>query len=266
MKITYRTHPALKYLKDGLTSVPIPPEDFALLDNDTLLREMNDTFKYCVRKFSSKIYLISDEFEECASKAAPKLIGLLKDVLKNDISDFEINATFVVKSEVWYYSFITKKGSEKINLSLFVFSKIGQPKGFYRDDIDFRDGQIMWASNKAVKNIQEVHPFISARMSAIITYFMFSKYAEVETIDVNAKSRVKKYGDKVVNELDFDVTTLDSKWFRNIVRSEGFAVRGHFRLQPKKVNGEWTKELIWINDFEKHGYTSKARILSQEDN
>jgi hypothetical protein len=37
-------------------------------------------------------------------------------------------------------------------------------------------------------------------------------------------------------------------------------VSGHFRLQPKKSNGEWTKELIWIDEFGKTGYTSNAKI------
>lgn len=37
--------------------------------------------------------------------------------------------------------------------------------------------------------------------------------------------------------------------------------RGHWRLQPFKKDGEWTYKMIWINDFEKQGYTRKAGIL-----
>jgi len=57
---------------------------------------------------------------------------------------------------------------------------------------------------------------------------------------------------------------LDSKWFTTLVKSDAFHVRGHFRLQPKKKDGEWTKELIWINDFQKEGYTAPARRLQQQ--
>lgn len=33
-------------------------------------------------------------------------------------------------------------------------------------------------------------------------------------------------------------------------------------LQPKKNDkGEWIKELIYINEFEKHGYHRQAKIL-----
>jgi hypothetical protein len=31
---------------------------------------------------------------------------------------------------------------------------------------------------------------------------------------------------------------------------------------PKKVNAEWTRELIWIQECKKHGYRAKARKLS----
>ena len=96
-----------------------------------------------------------------------------------------------------------------------------------------------------------------------IDFEIFKKFADVETVFIKGNSRGVFDAEKVLNETGVPVLILDSKWFRNIVRSEGFAVRGHFRLQPKKINGEWTKELIWINDFEKHGYTSKARILNQ---
>jgi hypothetical protein len=29
-----------------------------------------------------------------------------------------------------------------------------------------------------------------------------------------------------------------------------------------KKNGEWTKELIWISEFEKTGYTAPARKIA----
>ena len=37
----------------------------------------------------------------------------------------------------------------------------------------------------------------------------------------------------------------------------------NFRLQPQKDNtGNWTKELIYINEFQKHGYIKRAKVLS----
>jgi len=94
----------------------------------------------------------------------------------------------------------------------------------------------------------------------ILTILYFKKYASVEILESKAKSKVVLAGCKYLNETDMDIEYLDSKWFTTLVRSEGFKVRGFFRLQPKKKDGAWTKELIWIDEFEKHGYTRKAKI------
>jgi hypothetical protein len=55
---------------------------------------------------------------------------------------------------------------------------------------------------------------------------------------------------------------LDSTWFTTIVRSEGFKVGGHFRMQPFGKNLS-DRKLIWISPFDKNGYTRKAKILSK---
>lgn len=49
------------------------------------------------------------------------------------------------------------------------------------------------------------------------------------------------------------VFVVDSTWNKFIVRTEGFGVRGHFRVQPCGVRNEDLK-LIWISAFEKKGY------------
>lgn len=97
-----------------------------------------------------------------------------------------------------------------------------------------------------------------------IGLLLLKKYAavELETIEAGKK---KKLGNvehgKVINETGVDVTLLDSSWFREIVRNEGFTVRGHFRLQPcKDENGNWTRKIIYIEEFEKHGYHRRAKI------
>lgn len=97
----------------------------------------------------------------------------------------------------------------------------------------------------------------------LLSVLYFKKYASVETIESKAKSKTAQFGCKYLNETDLDIEYLDSKWFTTIVNSKGFKVRGFFRLQPKKKNGEWTKELIWIDEFEKKGYNRQAKILNE---
>lgn len=92
----------------------------------------------------------------------------------------------------------------------------------------------------------------------IIITLILKKYGEVELLFVKAGTKKKANNvdkGKIINETGIDVTLLDSRWFREIIRTEGFKVSGHFRLQPyKDKNGEWKRKLIYINEFEKHGY------------
>jgi len=105
-------------------------------------------------------------------------------------------------------------------------------------------------------------PIFTVRASHIahrVHLLLFKDYAEVETIIVNNKNpKVKSFGEKTINESNVDVKLISSNWFYNIVRTEGFNVRGHFRLQPCG-EGMQDRKLIYINDFQKHGYKRKAQ-------
>lgn len=93
----------------------------------------------------------------------------------------------------------------------------------------------------------------------------FIRYANIETkiVNKNTVSGIRCVEDKIHSDFDFNIEVVDSTWFTSIIREKGFGVRGHFRLQPC---GEGLKEkkLIWINDFEKTGYTRIAGKLKQE--
>lgn len=105
-------------------------------------------------------------------------------------------------------------------------------------------------------------------VNVVIGYLLMEIYAKVETITCPGKSRIKEGNipnRKITNYASLPVKFRDSTWFTTICRNEGFKVRGHFRLQPKKNDkGEWIKELIYINEFEKHGYHRQAKILNNK--
>lgn len=104
----------------------------------------------------------------------------------------------------------------------------------------------------------------------VVGFHLFKKYAKVEIKEVAHNSKVtdksplNKELAKIINESSFDITLMDSTWFTTIVRNEGFKVRGHFRLQPKKNNEEWTKELIYIDEYQKSGYHRQAKKLKND--
>lgn len=105
-------------------------------------------------------------------------------------------------------------------------------------------------------------------INVILGFLLMERYAKVETIVCPGKQKIKNAGslDKgIINYSGLPVKFRDSTWFTTIFRNEGFKVRGHFRLQPKKNDkGEWIKELIYINEFEKHGYHRQAKILDNK--
>lgn len=92
----------------------------------------------------------------------------------------------------------------------------------------------------------------------------FLLYADVETKIVNRNnvSGVKCKDEKVFSDINYPVEIIDSTYFTTIIRTEGFGVKGHFRLQ---ACGEGMKQrkLIWVNDFIKHGYAREAGKLKE---
>ena len=101
-------------------------------------------------------------------------------------------------------------------------------------------------------------------LQIILSMHILIKYAPIETKVVGANKRVKDFNCKYVNDTDSGITILDSTWFTTLVKSEGFKVRGHFRLQPYGP-GMKEKRLIWIKDFEKTGYTREAKRPLNDD-
>ncbi len=99
-------------------------------------------------------------------------------------------------------------------------------------------------------------------VAELMLFKTFLSYAEVETKVVNAKRREHHLGTKYINETSYKVNVLDSTYFTTISRTEGFGVRGHFRLQPWGP-GLTQKRLQWIAAYEKDGYTKRAKVLTQ---
>jgi hypothetical protein len=55
--------------------------------------------------------------------------------------------------------------------------------------------------------------------------------------------------------------TVDSAWSKTLIKSDGFLVSGHSRMQPVGEGSKYRK-LIWIDTFEKEGYTREAKMLN----
>lgn len=81
---------------------------------------------------------------------------------------------------------------------------------------------------------------------------------EVKELEGGRNNGSKKKENKITNTTNNTVYVVDSSWNQIIVRTTGFAVRGHFRLQPCG-SGMIDRKLIWIAAFEKDGYKRKPK-------
>jgi hypothetical protein len=93
---------------------------------------------------------------------------------------------------------------------------------------------------------------------------IFVLYSEVDEMVIrpNQSTGTKRNG-KYVNQSKNDFVLVDSRWNNTIIRTEGFGVSGHFRLQRVGRNRE-ERKLVYISEFVKNGYVrlSKKQTIS----
>lgn len=106
------------------------------------------------------------------------------------------------------------------------------------------------------RNDQEV----TGLVDMVIVIHLFKKFAEVQVSDAKTRpAKAPEYRPEVKTALH-GVTYLDASWYTTVIHEGDFTVRGHFRLQPCGP-GKKDRKLIFVNEFQKHGYVRKARIL-----
>lgn len=108
------------------------------------------------------------------------------------------------------------------------------------------------SNNAKTKNAQEIYDFCY-----LILCFVFLSENTYEIIEAGHRYGTRKKG-KIVNDLPFPVTVINSKWNITSIRTDGFLVSGHFRL-AKVGPGRSETKMIYIEPFEKHGYIRRAK-------
>lgn len=215
-------------------------------------------------RFKNKIQYISKPFHDAYQKGCHKLADVLDN---NDVdeSGVLISGTDGKETNTIFYSiktwgkgkdydmdatvllFTNRSDWDKPSLAVLSQRRPGMPVG----------GARFYASKSAQENNMEPISVIAD----ILTLCLFMKYCELETKIVQGGKKENHIGVKYVNDTKNNIEILDSTWFTTLVKSEGFHVRGHFRMQPYGP-GMSQKKLIWISDFDKTGYTRQAKILN----
>lgn len=260
MQITERNYPILGKFNDGkLGAIPISENDIDFF-LDPLGQMFNQYWKLFYNQFSSNINYISKPFITASQKAKAKLFELQQDIAENDLSDYDTTGTFIINDLVFMLIYRYKKGSEDIEIAFYEFHKSGIPICFFVSSYQHDINDTGWISNYFNKgqDEKEIYEFIKKRVLDIVIIDMFKKYASVQTKELKPGKKETFSNDKWINNTRQNIIIVDSLWFTTLVNSGAFNVRGHFRLQPYKDR----KELIWISEFEKKGYTRKAKKLS----
>jgi hypothetical protein len=130
------------------------------------------------------------------------------------------------------------------------------------DELTFRS----YTDVPPLVSIEKHDNMLSVALSAILSAELFINFAEVETKVMKPNTQI--WDERMVNAIynnktRQNITVIDSTWYQNLVSSGAFKVRGHFRLQPYGP-GLSQRRLTWISDFEKSGYTRKAKIENNQ--
>lgn len=134
-------------------------------------------------------------------------------------------------------------------------------KGLYYDEI--KDIVFEWGIKMATGESFHYKGF-NKEFSRIMQLLTFVELGDIEVTLINSlqHNKAPNKNDKIYNGTRNNVYVVDSTWNKLLIRTEGFAVRGHFKLQPCGP-GLADRKLIWINAYEKDGYTRrpKAEII-----
>lgn len=95
-------------------------------------------------------------------------------------------------------------------------------------------------------------------LTGAIQCLIFLKLTDPEftLLPAGKKHGTRKQGH--YNATSFPVTVVDSTWNKYIVRTEGFGVSGHFRMQ-RHGKGNADLRLTWIKPYQKHGYVRSPK-------
>jgi len=246
--------PVLKTLKRG----GLPTYDMGINNKDA---DQNEAITNMINSIieGNKPCYISKNITNLIKDDAYGLNAKNNELFKTDMTDEGI---FIIDEEITIFYKTTTLGigvHEIQCITLFEDKTLGQAMLINVDNgvYEFKTINHTMLNDD---NLELSHRLVSLLTSTII----FKKFAPIETIIINKDTNRKgKLGnEKHLNSMNIDITVIDSSWFRNIIRTSGFTVRGHFGLRSCGVNRR-ERRLVWIDTYKKNGYVRDAKKLAQ---
>lgn len=216
--------------------------------------EMDDSLKSAVEQWR---WILSDEkntnllFTKTALDVCDNIkIGKFKPSILKIKSAKKL--TLLIDSKSFYR--ITMSGDE-------IFALYVTVNGNYWEYVAFKihpnKDLVFYKSNYTTDSDVYMNDDVFVKFLKMIIFTEYSDIKEEILLKPNHKHGTRKQG-KYLNESDKNFTIVDSTWNKVIVRSDGFGVSGHFRLQPFGANRE-DRKLIYISEYLKNGYVRGAK-------
>lgn len=294
MKINYSEYPVLKDIENGTLENIKMCHSLDAAGFELFMDKMKKIWPYTHKKVAANVCIPCKTYIEAVEKSSPSFMKLLSNISKpfqkvepsewvNPDTPRELTAEEeesdrklfeLVRDAYGCYPF---PNGESILFGIGIGDD-GQRHMFMIDLIDgfairaivqYGEDYTYFVTNNPVAAAQltriSQYPIVvvSQLQNEINMLIMFERYAKVETRYLNPSTRARINFSEMkpsVNETGIKINIRDSSYFTTIIRKGDFMVNGHLRMQPKKINGEWTHELIYIDSFMKHGYTRKAKI------
>lgn len=221
--------------------------------------------------------LVMPSFVEIIMKTAPSFENITPELYEEFSSLEECGILLYGGNKTVVYGF----GENELHLWYFIEYNGKSIFKFYSRNISNKKGYtgvciddtILADNNLFSGTLEERQKEVASIASFVVSYVAVKKYVKLETVIIPQGTYTAVDGTpleyvekkKVVNRTGQEVIVMDSKWFRKIVNDNDIFVRGFFRMQNKKnADGEWYKELIFVDSFVRHGYHRNAKIENSD--
>lgn len=248
----------IEFLENGINCDFEVQNNWPIGRKELMKYELKQSFLAHKDKFAAKVQFISDPFYKAYQKAVDKVAIALRGEPLGEVSGtFILNCGGGVVKTAFYG--ITNHTPDKFDAVFMEFTRCSS------DDRTVCGGVVQIIGDEKKGNYYVADGYQNRGMDAqlLLADFIhicgFLRYCDVETKILAPKEKHKDaFSVKYFNETKSKIEILDSTWFTNIIRTEGFGVSGHLRLQPYGP-GMTKKKFIYIKAYEKEGYTITAK-------
>lgn len=176
-----------------------------------------------------------------------------REIMK--LKDIDINNGKIVvnKEEVLIYH--TQKGTDG-EVLVVLYSKLTDTDDG-KKALDFHLFMYRLSTGEILVGNYEMQDFADDLFRKLILFLYYTDKT-TELIKGNQSNNKPKNKGKIKNSTPYNITFVDSKFNVDVVRTDGFNVSGHFRLQPYGNNDNRRYNIIYIQPFRKNGYIRKA--------